>query len=296
MLKRRILLGLVCASVASACGPQPSSTPDGAVVSSSPDAATSGLDAAVASRCTETATEVVCPYESASFQALLVQRTVRYQTPLGTPPPGGWPVVFFFQGSLHSAEEAFHGTPDATFGQFQLARTIKALLDSGYAVVAPEPLVDIAWQTNVPPYSLAWTTTSDHAFLLAIFAGIGSGTLGPLDASRLYATGISSGGYMTSRMAVSYAGMFRALAIHSASYATCGVACLLPAVLPADHPPTLFLHGAQDPIVPVAQMAQYRDELAQQGHVVDSVIDDAAGHEWIAGAVPAVGAWFAAHP
>jgi len=39
-----------------------------------------------------------------------------------------------------------------------------------------------------------------------------------------------------------------------------------------------------------------RDELASQGHVVATLVDPAAGHEWIAGAIPAVGAWFAAHP
>ncbi|HEX5061532.1 MAG TPA: PHB depolymerase family esterase [Kofleriaceae bacterium] len=282
------MLAVACASTT------PSSAPDAAP--SSVDATSPAFDAAVASRCTETANELSCPYETASFQALVVMRSVRYQTPLGTPPPNGWPVVFFFQGSFHSAEEAFHSTRDATFGQFQLVRTIRALLDGGYAVIAPEPLVDIAWQTNVPPYSLNWTATSDHAFLLAIIAGIGNGTLGPLDTTRLYATGISSGGYMTSRMAVSYPGVFRALAVHSASYATCGVTCLLPLNLPVDHPPTLFLHGAQDPIVPVTQMLAYRDELAQQGHVVDTVIDAAAGHEWIAPAVPAITAWFDAHP
>ena len=291
---RSTIVSLVCALLANGCSPPPASTPD---ASSSPPAADGASgDGAAASRCTETATEITCTYETTTFQALLNQRTLRYQTPLGTPPPGGWPVVFYFQGSFVSAEAAFHATRDAIFGQFQLTRTIRALLDGGYAVIAPDALVDIAWQTNVPPYYLDWTATSDNAFLLAILGGIHDGTLGPLDASHLYAMGISSGGYMTSRMAVSYPGVFRALVVHSASYATCGVACIIPPVLPADHPPTLFLHGAQDAIVPVAQMLQYRDELTQQGHTVDSLIDAAAGHEWIAAAVPAAPAWFAAHP
>lgn len=295
MRKQSTIVSLACALSASACGPSPATTPDAA---SSPPPAADGAtgDGAVASRCTETADEITCTYETTTFHALLNDRTVRYQTPLGTPPPGGWPVVFYFQGSFTSAEAAFHATRDAVFGQFQLTRTIRALLDGGFAVIAPDALVDIAWQTNVPPYSLDWTATSDNAFLLAILTGIHDGALGPLDPAHLYAMGISSGGYMTSRMAVSYPGVFRALVVHSASYATCGVACIIPPVLPADHPPTLFLHGAKDPIVPVAQMLLYRDELTQQGHTVDSVIDAAAGHEWIAAAVPAVGAWFAAHP
>jgi predicted esterase len=161
-------------------------------------------------------------------------------------------------------------------------------------VIAPDALVEFAWQTNVPPFSLTWPTTSDNAFLLSIFAAIRDGSLGPIDPARMYAMGISSGGYMTSRMAVSYPGQFHALVVHSASYATCGLTCII-AVLPVDHPPTLFVHGAKDPIVPIAQMELYRDELAQQGHVVDTVVDDAAGHEWIASSIPAINTWFDTH-
>src|SRR5947208_14122972 len=101
-------------------------------------------------------------------------------------------------------------------------------------------------------------------------------TFGPLDASRRYAMGISSGGCMTSRMAVSYDGAFRAFAIASASYATCGATCTVPA-LPPDHPPTLFLHGGMDNIVPVSAMTPYRDELRADGRVVDAIIDANAG-------------------
>ena len=121
------------------------------------------------------------------------------------------------------------------------------------------------------------------------------GTFGPLDASHRYAMGISSGGFMTSRMAVSYAGSFRALAIASGSYATCGTSCTLPATLPADHPPTLFLHGAADQTVPLSIMTPYRDKLVAEGRVVDTVINMDAGHEWLPEAKTAVPAWFDTH-
>ena len=294
MLQRWRIVSLACVSLATACAPQPASEPD-APAPDSDAPASPAADAALASRCTETETEISCTYETATFQALAVKRPLRYQTPLGAPPPNGWPVVFYYQGSLVSAENAFHATRDALLGQFELTRTIKALLDHGYAVIAPDALVEFAWQTNVPPFSLTWPTTSDNAFLQSIFVGVADGTLGPLDTSRMYAMGISSGGYMTSRMAVSYPGMFRALVVHSASYATCGVACVIPAVLPIDHPPTLFVHGGKDPVVPLAQMKLYRDELAQQGHVVDTVIDDSAGHEWLSDATSAVVTWFDTH-
>jgi predicted esterase len=128
----------------------------------------------------------------------------------------------------------------------------------------------------------------------ALLGAMAGGDLGPLDMDRLYAGGISSGGYMTSRMAVSYPGTFRALAIQSASYATCaGSLCVIPA-LPADHPPTMFLHGEADPVVPIATMLPYAAALEDQATPVERVIDATAGHEWLEAAPVEVPAFFAA--
>ena len=82
------------------------------------------------------------------------------------------------------------------------------------------------------------------------FSAASTAAFGPINTTRLYAMGISSGGFMTSRMAVSYPGKFRALADHSGSYATCSDTCTVPTPLPSNHPPTLFLHGDTDAIVP----------------------------------------------
>jgi predicted esterase len=101
---------------------------------------------------------------------------------------------------------------------------------------------------------------------------------------------------MTSRMAVSYAGKFRALAVHSGGYATCGTTCTLPATLPADHPPTLFLHGGADTTVKPSTMEMYRDELAAEGRTVKTVLDPSAGHEWLTAGPAEIRAWFDAHP
>lgn len=130
----------------------------------------------------------------------------------------------------------------------------------------------------------------------ALFEAVATGKVGPLNGTRLFAMGISSGGFMTSRMAVSYPGKFRSLAVHSRSYATCGATCTVPRPLPADHPPTLFLHGGSDSVVPVSAMESYRDALAAEGHVVDSVVDPSAGHEWLATGPSAIRSWFDAHP
>jgi dienelactone hydrolase len=250
-----------------------------------------------ASRCTVTPQRAECSSQTTSLTGLVVPRAVTFEAPLGSPPAQGWPTVLFFQGSLVPGSQAFANDRGASFGMYQLTRTVKALLDRGFAVIAPDAIAGgtIAWQTNIPPWSIAWTTSSDHALMLKLFDAIAAGDFGPLDSSRLYAMGISSGGYMSSRMAVSYPGKFRALVIHSASYATCSNTCSLPATLPADHPPTLFVHGQVDMVAPIATMLPYRAQLASMGIAVSSDISPDAGHEWLESAAASVPAWFEQH-
>jgi predicted esterase len=142
---------------------------------------------------------------------------------------------------------------------------------------------------------VAWEGSSDDTLMRNLFAAIDddNGPFGPLNSERLYATGISSGGFMTSRMAVSYPGRFRALAIHSGGYAWCSAVCVLPSSLPASHPPTLFVHGLNDLVVTPGVMTMYREALEADGVEVDVVIDDNAAHEWTGLAVDAIPAWFA---
>ncbi len=258
------------------------------------------LASAEQSLCTATPEEVWCPHDTRDVRvSFLVTRDVHYQVPAGVPPEDGWPVAILFQGSLFSAALTFDGTQGFPFGRYYQALTVKQLLDAGYAVLAPEAHLEGAtfWDTNVPPWNLLWSGSPDDRFMLAIFNAIAAGDFGPLDATRLYATGISSGGYMTSRMALSYPGRFKALAIHSGSWATCsGPLCLIPHSLPADHPPTMFLHGARDLIVPQWTMEMYFDELVEQGHVGTTVVDPDAGHEWFAASPTAIVDWFEAWP
>jgi len=230
-------------------------------------------------------------------QSMLVGgRTVTFQVPLGAPPASGWPTVVFYQGSFIPGSHAFAASTGDAFGQYELTATIKMLLDRGYAVVAPNTLSNGMqyWETNIPPYDQVWTGCDDDVFVRQLFAEMAGTTFGPLDAQRYYAMGISSGGFMTSRMAVSYAGTFRALAIASASYATCSFSCSVPE-LPADHPPTLFLHGGQDDVVPVATMLPYRDQMLAQGLVTQAIVDQNAGHQWLAEGALAVPQWFDTH-
>ena len=148
--------------------------------------------------------------------------------------------------------------------------------------------------TNVPPFADNWSIAPDAELMSQLLQSLDDGQPASIDTHRLYATGLSSGGYMTSRMAISYAGKFRALAVHSASYAKCSVVCSVPE-LPSDHPPTLLLHGEKDIIIPLSTMRAYEQQLKDQGLTVDTEVNAEAGHEWLEAAVTRVPQWFDDH-
>ena len=258
------------------------------------DASTGAGDGAVGSRCQITAASATCKHQSTT----LAGRTVVYETPLGAAPGGGWPGVVYFQGSLIPGHGAFDATASAPFDQYDLTRTIGALLDHGYAVIAPDAASNGStfWETNIPPYATSWPGCPDDVLMQALFAAVSAGALGPIDAGRLYAMGISSGGFMTSRMAVSYQGKFRALVDHSGSYATCSAVCVVPTPLPTDHPPTLFMHGGADAVVPLTAIQPYIDALVAEGHEAKLVTDADAGHQWLPEGPQVIPAWFDSHP
>lgn len=232
--------------------------------------------------CVEEGDQLVCAHEHTRFEDGRLDRELRWQLPPGEAPEAGWPVVLVFQGSGHSCLNSFESERDARWGGWWQAQLTRTLLEAGFAVLAPGTRLDATWwDTNVLPWSVSWEASRDHRWMEALFAAIEGGTLGPLDGGALFAAGISSGGYMTSRMAVSYPGRFRALAIQSAGYATCsGVLCTVPD-LPGDHPPTLFLHGERDEIVPVGTIDGYVGELEALGVEVAVELDPDAHHGWL---------------
>ena len=262
---------------------------------SAPEAA---VDGDVSSRCTVDASGVTCQSQSLTLSDGVSQRTVTYEAPLGAPPTAGWPAVIYFQGSFIPGHTAFAAVPSAPFGMEQLTLTIKALLDGGWVVITPDAsnAGSTYWETNIPPYATSWPGCPDDVLMQNIFASLAKGAFGPVDTTHLYAMGISSGGFMTSRMAVSYAGKFRALADCSGSYATCGPTCSVPTPLPSNHPPTLFLHGDQDTIVPMSSVQPYLDALSAEGFETKLVTDPSAGHQWLSAGPTVIPAWFAAHP
>jgi dienelactone hydrolase len=229
-------------------------------------------------------------------------------------------VVLVYQGSLLSPSGATilapHGmwmtqandaANDGVFQDYVINELVtettilEKLLDGGYAVITPTAdNGGFAWDTNFPPWSTSWSGSPDDVFLQALFAAIDGGQLGPLSATRWYATGVSSGGFMTSRMAISYEGRFRSLVIAAGAYASCAgglPTCPVSASqLPADHPPTLFLHGGADVLVPESEMRDYYDALVAAGMTTTAKVDPNMLHGWLLSSPVDIPAWFAAHP
>lgn len=241
-----------------------------------------------------TATSVSCEHNVTKLTAGTATRDVYWQTPTTPPPAAGYPVVLLYQGSFAGPSLTWGELgPDTVFGGFYQGLLQAKLLDSGFTVVAPEAAIGVAWQTNS---GLPWDSTTDKDVIDALLSDIAAGKYGAADMTHLYATGISSGGYMTSRMAVSYAGKFRALAIQSASYATCiGPVCNVPNDLPKDHPPTLFLHGEKDTTVPLFTAQAYHDALGDAGIETSMITDPEAGHQWLEESPDRITEWFTNH-
>lgn len=249
------------------------------------------------SRCSTDAITLSCPYRTATLTAAGEARQILWQVPRGDAPEGGWPTVIMFQGSVATPALTWTASPAEPFGAYSQTQVVQRLLDNGYAVLTPAThLAGVTfWDTNnplVPDY----LSSNDHALMLRLFDALDSGMFGDASTERMYATGISSGGYMTSRMAVSYPGRFKALAVAAGSYATClGPLCDVGPIRD-DHPPTLFLHGGLDPVVPLATMDAYRDMLRQKGIETRRVVDPTALHRWISSSPAEVLAWFDKHP
>lgn len=245
-----------------------------------------------------------------SCSGLQKLRKVRWQVPEGTPPAGGWPVVFYFNGTVIAGSNAtapFTST-STSFGADQAEIALHEYLDnpSGqgrkYAVIAPEAPTFLGvqfWDTN---QGSNYTGKNDYCFLPDLFKAVSEGRYGPasqFNMTQRYAVGISSGGYNTSRMAVSFNedSTWRALAIVSGSYATCaGPLCSVPATLPANHPPTKFYHGTADFIVPIGTMRTYFNRLDAQGIEVEKV-EHKKGHMFTPDILGETGAkaWFDRH-
>lgn len=92
------------------------------------------------SRCTDTPGLVHCIHQTARIDSgEVAPRRVTYQIPLVAMPPNGWPVVLICQGSFFVLED-FDYHELLPVGGYHEGKLVQALLDHGYAVVAPAGL------------------------------------------------------------------------------------------------------------------------------------------------------------
>jgi poly(3-hydroxyoctanoate) depolymerase len=259
----------------------------------------------VASVCTVGYGTLDCHATSTTFDVDGLTREVLWKVPAGTPPPGGWPVVLAFQGTNDPADKFFDywywSAIDNAYGGYYQTKTVQGLLDAGFAVLAPKARLRVGgtyWDTNVAPYALDWDSAPDGALVERLFDEIAAGTFGPLDPDLKYAMGLSSGGYMASRLAVEYPGEIQAIALQSASYATCisSLPCTVTdANLPEEHAPTLLMAGYWDAIVPLYTIDAYADALEDNGTPVDLHVVGSASHQWTSSSPGWVLGWFEAY-
>lgn len=254
-----------------------------------------GMQAQAKSNCEVTGLvdRLTCPYLEKEVAGPNLTRRVKYSLPKGRTPKVGWPTVILYQGSLFPVE--FSRSSLMPLGGYNEIRLIQSLLDSGFAVLAPPAIEGVAWMTNI--VGVDYDTSEDFYFVQELLKAMQGGEFGKLNMNRLYATGISSGGYHSSRMAVAFPGAFKALAVNSASYADCGgPLCFVPENIPENHPPTLFLHGRMDPVVPVKTMYPYFETLRIRGVETETFISPWARHQWLDEAPELITEWFLSHP
>lgn len=237
---------------------------------------------------------IKCPHiETTLFKGTINQREVLWALPKKLPPLRGFPVVILSQGSWFPIE--FERPAYLPFGAIHEVGLIQKLLDSGYAVIAPRATLNLGWITNLPRRE--YEKTADYKVLNEVINRIKTLRFGPLNRNRIYATGISSGGYNTSRLTITFPNTFKAIAIQSGSYATClGILCNLPDELPTNHAPTLFVHGKKDIAVPLFTAQKYHELLVDHGIESEIYVDQELGHGWSKDSPRVIVDWFNRHP
>ena len=267
-----------------------------------------------ANNCTTSGYMLTCGYQTISnvdgIQDLT--REVYYHFPESEMPVDGWPVVIDFTGTGVSAQDIWSASRLFQKSLYNHVRVIEALLDNGYAVVAPQtnpaPLHPRYWETNAYPYVQKgvdnYVGSPDDNYMMGEFNDV---LLNFIDGNNFFNTnsvflmGISSGGYMSSRIGISPPGSLhvKAIAIQSASYAAwSGSNTEVP--LPAaedlyDHPPVIFLHGESDTwIVPIDTVLRYANHLSDSVLPAGDVLlkQGNYGHMWADDAYDDIVEWF----
>ena len=198
----------------------------------------------------------------------------------------GYPIIFLFHGSVQHAFSWIVGINK--WNKNQMSFTQEAL-DMGYFIVSLEsqrPFVygPRAWDI----FNKNISENTDLQYVIDVISWLETSTL-DVDTDNLFCTGLSSGAFMCSRIAISCETLFNAIAPNSGGHADCFIITKKgpvfnltdPYDISQNHPPTLILHGKQDRLIPVECAVSYYNDLLNAGIDTKILIHPDEGHIWL---------------
>jgi predicted esterase/predicted secreted protein len=213
-------------------------------------------------------------------------RKVYLAMPKGDCPEKGWQVAILLHGRGQ--------TPGVWFGEGLLAQGDQKLfppliLESGLVVMAPEALEP--FEKGIRQWDFfhkILPNSKDLTFFNALFQWMQGNRDIKFDLSKIYVIGISSGGFMASRLAQVFPENWEGIVVIAA-----GNADSFPRIpsfpidnnplshkLSSEHPPTLIIHGDKDRIIPFAYGERYYQDLKQAGVNTEMLVMTNEGHRW----------------
>lgn len=229
---------------------------------------------------------------NAKFRTIRVAGTERdlliFEPTLTTSSPA--PVMLYFHGTNAPVELSRPFTSE--YGLAYENAYIQTLRDAGFVVIAPTanrivpfyigPAV-LAWEANISPYSSHFERGRDYQLTQHLLNNLEDFSSVPIDPSKIFLSGFSSGGYMSSRLAQDplIAKLIRGIVVHSASYGECLASqCYVPANLPDWHPNTLLVANKDDSIVPFYTVEMYQARLKANRIPHQTVFSNEGDHAW----------------
>ena len=147
----------------------------------------------------------------------------------------------------------------------------------GFVVIMPNGYMN-SWNAGTCCGGAVSAGLDDVALMRAIFAEVGKHV--NIDLRRVYATGLSNGGYMSYRLACEASDLFVAVAPSAGAIGTAaigggtGTTTDLTTCAPTHKVSVLDIHGTSDPLIPYSHPEAISRDHAGERHVFD---DDDAG-------------------
>ncbi|MFH1837900.1 MAG: alpha/beta fold hydrolase, partial [Candidatus Kuenenbacteria bacterium] len=214
-----------------------------------------------------------------------------------------FPIIIVLHGGGQDAKDWFVNNNSP--GQVEF---VKKALIKGYAVIAPDSETPNYSNCTIKDtkqwyYEKDWQNSSDYTFFNQIIPWINNQNI--FNSNRVYATGISSGGFMSSRLARFFGTpKIKAIAVRSAGDAdsithedrsnmklcsdgnnpfpaSCGpIFNDVNSSINTNHSPTLIIHGSKDGTVPIESANHYYDELTSANIATTKKVKPLGCHTW----------------